>query len=151
MRRLLGVCGAALAALAVAVPVALAADGPKTTDRPAPKPAVQCTRTSFGGRILLVGATSVSIRIGGTDGRKIVVQLNGDPVIKRGGVVVDDVGARTPGAQARFYVRICRVGRPAYGDGEADRAQGDRQRRWQHKRGNASGGPDARHRDMRAG
>ncbi len=107
MRRILGVFGAALAALAVAVPGAMAADGPKTTDGQGDKPAVKCFRASFGGRILQADADSVSVRVGGSDGKKVLAVLNGETIVKQGGAVVD-ASALVPGKRARFFVRVCR-------------------------------------------
>jgi hypothetical protein len=109
MRQVFGVCGAVVAALAVAVPIGIADDG-GTGTRPAPKPTVACARAVFAAKILRVGSDAVGVLPAQSEtGKPIVVRLADDTVVRQGDAVTD-TSALAAGKLARFAVRACRSG-----------------------------------------
>ena len=109
MRRFAGVLGAAVAALAVAVPLGLADGGTGSGDSKA-RTVVTCARTTFAGTITRVGTDAIGVRHSDSEtGRVLAVGLDPETVIKKGDVV-SDLTVLAPGVQARFLVRSCRSG-----------------------------------------
>jgi hypothetical protein len=109
MRRLSGVLGAGVAALAVAVPLGLADGGTGPGDGKA-KTVVTCARTTFAGKITRVGTDAIGVRPGDSEtGRVLVVGLDPETVIKRADVTADPT-VLAPGVLARFLVRACKSG-----------------------------------------
>ena len=108
MKRFLGMGGALLVALSVAVPIGLADDGPTTGDGPKTRPAVKCARGAFAGTILRVGVDGVLVKPARSETRKpLAVRLVDETVVKKGDAVVDR-SALDAGKRARFYVRVCK-------------------------------------------
>jgi len=105
MKRFTGVLGAAVTALAIAVPVGLADGGSTTGDPPQAKPAVVCVGAAFAAKIVRVGADAVTARL--ESGRPLVVRLTDGTVVRQGDAIADRSGLAA-GKRARFLVRSCR-------------------------------------------
>ena len=105
MKRIAGVCGAAVMVLAVAVPAGLADGGGTMGDPPKAKPAVVCAGTAFAAKIVRVGTDGLTARP--ESGRLLVVRLTDETVVKQGDAVIDR-SELAAGKRARFLVRSCR-------------------------------------------
>jgi len=107
MRRITGLCGVLVAALAVTVPVGLADNGPTTGSGQTEKPAAKCGRTMFAGTIMRVGVDGLAVSpVRSETGKPLVVRLTDETVVKQADTVVGR-SALAPGKKARFYVRVC--------------------------------------------
>ena len=105
MKQFLGVLGAVVTVLAVAVPIGLADGGGTTGDPPKAKPAVVCAGTAFAATIVRVGGDAVTARL--ESGKPLVVRLTDETVVRQGDTVVDR-SELAAGKRARFIVRFCR-------------------------------------------
>jgi hypothetical protein len=109
MKRLAGVLGATVVALAVAVPLGLADGGTGAGDGKA-NIVVTCARTAFAGTITRVGVDAVGVRSDDSEvGRILAVRLDPETVIRKGDAVADPT-VLAAGAHARLLVRACKRG-----------------------------------------